>query len=116
MKKLTFAFYLSLLLRTTAFAGTVDGSHAADSQAPMIPAPTGLTINEVYYDGQLSGDEARFTLNLDAIAANKGENSVPLLEGDVAVLPSQLPDNLKIVRDGSRYLLMSSHPGEFKFK
>jgi prepilin-type processing-associated H-X9-DG protein len=116
MKKLTFAFCLGLLLHTTAFAGTVDSPHAVDSQSPMIPAPVGLTINEVHYDGQLSGDEARFTLNIDAIAASKGQSSVPLLEGDVAVLPSPLPDSLKIVRDGSRYLLMSSHPGEFKFK
>jgi prepilin-type processing-associated H-X9-DG protein len=116
MRKLIFAFYLGLLLRTTTFAGAVDAPHAVNSQAPMIPATAGLTINEVHYDGQLSGDEAKFALNIDAIAVNKGECSVPLLEGDVAVLPSQLPDSLKIVRDGSRYLLMTSHPGEFKFK
>ncbi|HXB60481.1 MAG TPA: hypothetical protein VNU95_12980, partial [Candidatus Acidoferrales bacterium] len=118
MKKLAFVLYLGLLLCTTTFAGTVNGSHAGTdgSLVPMIPAPEGLTINEVHFDGQLSGDEARFILNVDAIAASKGESSTPLLEGDVAVLPPQLPDSLKIVRDGSRYLLMSSHAGEFKFK
>ena len=83
---------------------------------PMIPAGDGLTISEVHYDGKLSGDEARFTLNISAVAANKGASSVPLLEGDVAVLLAELPDDLKIVRDGSRYLLVASHAGDYKFK
>ncbi|HUA67398.1 MAG TPA: hypothetical protein VMA13_02515, partial [Candidatus Saccharimonadales bacterium] len=84
--------------------------------APMIPAANGLTIREVHYDGNLTADEARFTLDMDAMACNKGENFAPLLQGDVAVLPSELPDHLKIIRNGDIYILTAPHAGEYKFK
>ncbi len=51
-----------------------------------------------------------------AEAAGTGESSVKLLEGDVAILPVNLPDQLKIIREGNRYLLVASHAGQFKFK
>ncbi|HEV2455510.1 MAG TPA: LamG domain-containing protein, partial [Verrucomicrobiae bacterium] len=82
---------------------------------PMMPAPEGLTINQAHYDGLLSATEARWTLNIDAVAANQGESSAPLLEGDIAILPPTLPDSLNIVRTGSIYTLVASHPGHFKF-
>ena len=34
----------------------------------------------------------------------------------MAILPGKLPDSLKIIREGSRYLLVASRAGEFKFK
>jgi prepilin-type processing-associated H-X9-DG protein len=107
MKKSLFACCTGLLLCAAGYAQT---------STPFLPAGDSLTISEVRYDGKLSGDEARFTLDVSAIAANKGASSVPLLEGDVAVLPAELPDDLKIVRDGSRYLLVASHAGNYKFK
>ena len=82
----------------------------------MLAAPNGLTIREVHYNGNLSAAEARFTLDVDAIASNKGENSAPLLEGDAAILPSELPDGLKIIRNGGNYILVAPHPGQYKFK
>lgn len=89
---------------------------ASVQAAPMLPAPNGMTIREVHYNGSLSADEARFTLDVDAVASNKGENSAPLLEGDVAILPSELPDGLKILRNGGNYILVTPHPGQYKFK
>ncbi len=90
---------------------------ASDSPSVLavIPEDT-LAIREVRYDGKLSDDEARFAINLDIEATRKGESSATLFDGDVAVLPSRLPDGLKIVRDGSRYVLVTPRPGQFKFK
>jgi hypothetical protein len=34
----------------------------------------------------------------------------------VAILPGRLPDSLKIVRDGNRYLLVAAQPGQFNLK
>src|SRR2546425_986565 len=83
--------------------------------APARPAiPGALTFREIHYAGKLSDDEARFTVDVDA--ETTGDSSVPLLEGDVAVLPAKLPDAVKILRDGNRYLLASSRAGHFKFQ
>ncbi len=85
--------------------------------APEAPAATNdLVIQEIRYAGRLADDEARFTLDIAATARGAGESAVKLLEGDVAILPGKLPDALKIVREGSRYLLVTSRPGQFKFK
>ena len=80
---------------------------------PMLPAADGFTISRVHYDGVLSTNEACWTLDMDAVASNKGESFAPLLDGDIAILPVCLPDGLKIVRDGSRYTLVASRPGKF---
>ncbi len=70
-----------------------DGAALARNSREMIPAPDGLTVSKVNYYGSLSSDEARFTLDINAVAANKGESSAPLLEGDVAVrCRARLPD------------------------
>ncbi len=83
----------------------------------LLPDSTGeLTFREIRYDGKLSDDEARFTVDIDAEAVGKDENSVKLFEGDVAVLAGKLPESLKIVREGNRYLLTAMRPGQFKFK
>ncbi|MEJ0088800.1 MAG: hypothetical protein WDM80_03470 [Limisphaerales bacterium] len=85
--------------------------------APAATAVTNdLVIQEIRYAGRLADDEARFTLDIAATARGAGERSVKLLEGDVAILPGKLPDALKIVREGNRYLLVASRPGQFKFK
>jgi prepilin-type processing-associated H-X9-DG protein len=85
--------------------------------APARPVPAGdLVIQEIRYAGLLAEDEARFTLDVTAMARGAGESSVEILEGDVAILPGRLPNALKIVRDGNRYLLVATQPGQFKFK
>jgi type II secretory pathway pseudopilin PulG len=99
---------------TTLFIGLLFGLPAA---AKPVSAPAGgLTVREIHYAATLADDEARFTLDIAAEAAGAGESSVKLLEGDVAILPGKLPDPLKIVREGNRYLLVASRAGEFKFK
>ncbi len=99
---------------TALFIGLLFGLAAA---AKPVPAPAGgLTVREIHYAATLADDEARFTLDIAAEATGAGESSVKLLEGDVAILPGKLPDSLKIVRADSRYLLVASRAGEFKFK
>jgi hypothetical protein len=89
----------------------------SDSFVPkMFAQAGGLVFREIRYEGRLADEEARFTLDIDAEATNPGESSAQLLEGDVAILPGKLPDQLKIVREGNRYLLVAAHPGQFKFK
>jgi type II secretory pathway pseudopilin PulG len=99
---LTLLISFSLWFTATAAEGTKPATSAA------------LDIREIRYDGKLSDDEAHFILNIDA--ESTGASSVPLLEGDVAVLPAKLPDLLKIVREGNRYILIAAHSGHFKFQ
>src|ERR1039458_768372 len=76
------------------------GMSAAESKL----APAALSFREIRYEGRLGDDEARFTLDIYAEATSQGESSAQLLEGDVAILPGKLPDQLKIVREGNRYV------------
>ena len=89
---------------------------AAEAKKVKPAPPITLAVREIHYDGKLTDDEARFTLAIEAETTMPGENSAQLLEGDVAILPGKLPDQLKIVRDGNRYLLVASRPGQYKFK
>ena len=87
------------------------------ANASPIPASTNdLAIRVVRYDGNLTDDEARFTLDIEAESLAAGGSSVKILEGDVAVLPGKLPDQLRIIRKGNVYLLAALRPGKFKFK
>ncbi|HKI68634.1 MAG TPA: hypothetical protein VKA67_03540, partial [Verrucomicrobiae bacterium] len=81
MKKFIHAVLIGLLFNSVAVAKTESA------------APSGLTIREIRYDGKLSANEARFTIDVDAEASS--ETSATLLEGDVAVLPSRLPHSLR---------------------
>jgi type II secretory pathway pseudopilin PulG len=85
--------------------------------AKPVPAPAGeLAIREIHYAGKLADDGAQFTLDVEAVAPSPGESSVLLLAGDVAVLPGKLSEQLKIIREGNRYRLIASHPGQYQFK
>ncbi len=89
-------------------------SPAAWAAGAASAPPASLIFHEVAYQGQLSDEEARFTLQADVGA--DGAGSAPLLEGDVAVLPARLPAALEIVREGNRYSLVASRAGHFKFQ
>ena len=102
------------LLACLLFGFAADARQA--KSVPFAAQAATLAVREIHYDGKLTDDEARFTLDIDAETTMPGENSAPLLEGDVAILPGKLPDQLKIVREGSRYRLIAARPGQYKFK
>src|SRR6185369_6978028 len=90
---------------------------AGETKTPTAsPAPAAaIVLREIRYDGSLTDDEARFAVIIDAEVIGKGDSSLKLFEGDVAVLPAKLPASLKIVRQGNQYLLNATRPGSFKF-
>src|SRR5260221_570136 len=80
-----------------------------------VPAPDGnFAVREIHYAARLADDEARLTVDLETDATGAG--AVKILEGDVAVLPSKLPDALKIVRNQNSYLLVASRAGGIGFE
>ena len=91
------------------------GSSGKRAEAISSP-PSLLSLREIRYDAKLSDNEARFVVDIDAKSTGKGEASVKLFEGDVALLPVKLPDSLRMVRDGNCYFLTASRPGQFIFK
>ena len=99
----------SVLLLVTALALLVPS-------VPLVASPGEILLREVRYDGRLSEDEARFALEVDAEVTGKSGATLKLFEGDLAVLPAKLPDDLKIAREGNSYMLIAPHAGKFKFK
>src|SRR5947208_1061386 len=66
------------------------------------PPPAGgeILLREVRYDAKLTDTEARFAVELNVESPSHGEVSMPLFEGDLAVLPpSQLPAGLWLTRE-----------------
>jgi len=81
---------------------------------PKSDSPASLVYQRISYDGKLSDDEARFVLDVEA--ESDGKSSAPLLQGDVALLPPNLPAALRIVRDTNSYSLVADRAGHFKFE
>jgi hypothetical protein len=113
MKKTITLLLVGLLLATPALAKKPKPAAAVP---PVTELPAALTVREIRYDGKLSDLEVRFVVDIEGESAGKGEASVKLFEGDVALLPAKLPEQLKIVREGNHYFLTSARPGQFKFK
>src|SRR5512146_606266 len=99
MKKSAPLLFAFLLLTFTTPAGEVKPAPTT-APGPSTASPSSeLSLREVRYDGRLSDDEARFTVCIDAEATGKGESSIALFEGRVALLPVRLPDALRIIRE-----------------
>jgi len=75
-----------------------------------------ILLREVRYDGKLSDTQARFTVEIDAESFGKGDASLTLFDGDVAVLPARLPSGWRMVREGNRYRLIASRAGKHRLK
>ena len=76
------------------------------------PAPAAaLTVREIHYAAQLADDEARLTVDLTAEAT--GESSLPLLAGDIAVLPTKLPAGLSLRRNQAAFQIVADRAGQY---
>ena len=102
------------LLPLILLAATVFGE---DKTAPTSPPPKPkILVREIRYDGQLGDVEARFGVDLDLEVTGQGEAELPLFTGEVAVLTTKLPANLRLVRDGNQFRLIVARQGRYKFK
>ncbi len=82
---------------------------------PVVPPPQAvITVHEIQYTGQLSPTQARFTVSLDLDSTGTDAAPLPVLEGDVAVLPVKLPDSIRLLREGNRFSLLVTQAGRHK--
>jgi prepilin-type processing-associated H-X9-DG protein len=107
MKTLWSSFPL-LFLTATLFA--------AEKPAAPPPPTAEIVFRELSYDGKVSEDEARFTVEIAAEAIGKGEAQAVLFDGEIALLPPKLPEHLRIERDGNVYRLFVPRPGKYQLK
>ncbi len=77
---------------------------------------TNLLFREVRYDGNVTDNEARFTVDLSVESMTTNEISAPLFEGDVAVMAPDIPKGLRIVSSAKKYRLQATAPGVYNFK
>jgi type II secretory pathway pseudopilin PulG len=90
---------------------------AADK--PVTPPPndtSAIVFRELRYDAKVSDDEARFVVELTAESAAKAEAGTVLFDGELALLPTKLPDGLRVEREGNVYRLFIPKPGKYQFK
>ena len=105
----------ALILFGCLLCSIVAPAEVSESAAKLAEPSGGIRFREIHYDGLLSKDEARFTVEVEADLEAKGEHLAPLFQGDIALLPAKLPGRLKITRKGDSYFLVASRPGQFKF-
>ncbi|HKI72904.1 MAG TPA: hypothetical protein VKA81_11035, partial [Verrucomicrobiae bacterium] len=86
------------------------------TNAPVAAIEAELLLREIRYDGKLTDNEAKFLVDIDAESIGKNESSVTLFEGDVAVMPANLPPGLRMVRKDRQYRLVAARAGKYKFK
>jgi hypothetical protein len=97
-------------------AGEAKPVQAPKAKAPPPPPSAELLFREVRYEGKLSEAEARFTADITAESAGKGEAAAVLFEGELAVPLPKLPPGLRLLREGSQYRLLAAKPGQYQFK
>ena len=109
------------MIRFVFLAATAAAVFATEAPPPATHPPplsttADLVLREIRYDGRLSDTQAKFAVDIDAESSGKGEASLALFEGDVALLPSKLPSGVRIVREGTQYRLVAEKPGKYRFK
>ena len=105
---------LTALLAFTLLTGIA----SAEERTRSIPQQTQaeIVLREIRYDGRLSDTEARFAVDLDLQVSGRGEAVLPLFEGQVAVLPTALPNDLRLVREGNVFQLSASREGRYRVR
>src|SRR5439155_4771781 len=88
-------------------------SHAAETQTPANPLPAAVTLDGFKIIGELSGDQAVFTLTATARVENPKGGSLELLSGTVAL--SEVGPHLKwhVRAEQNRFILVFERGGKF---
>ena len=83
---------------------------------PLLPVDTAtnLLFREVRYEGSVTDNEARFHVNLTVESRSTNEISGVLFEGDVAILNSKLPEQLRLIAQPKGTLMVASAPGVYE--
>ena len=92
------------------------GPPAPEFVGPTLPATlfTNLLFRSIRYEGQVSDDEARFTVVVEVASMTTNEISAPLFEGDVAVFAPKIPPGLRLVSYGQECRLYATAPGSYQ--
>ena len=97
--------------------GCLNAEPAVSEPTPEMVAPgSGLLFHEINYDVKVSDDEARMVAEGSVESSSKREISQVLFDGELALLPPNLPSALRIERAGNQYKLLVSKPGRYQFK
>jgi hypothetical protein len=111
---------LLLLLCLATFGSTRLPAEEAPSPPPAsasvpVPAPVRVLVHRVDYTATLTEGEARIRAGYDVELLDRGEASISLLEGDVAVPAASLPSGLRLQGEGAGYRLVLSETGRKRF-
>ena len=101
MRPLIYLLLTALCLTQSTFADDIKAS------------ATDVVFRDIRYEGKISDDEARFDAVMALESTSKTETSYALLEGDVALLQSKLPNGLRVDRRGKQYFLVVARPGKY---
>ncbi len=82
-------------------------------QSPRPPKAGPVVVHEARYDGQLTVKEARFAAALKVECTNSVATTLPLFQGDLAVVNPQLPEGLRLGRVPNGYQLVVEKPGKY---
>ena len=97
---------IALLLLPACVWAKPPKSPPADAElAPPPPPPATIVFRETRYEGRVSDDEARFVAEFMMESLGKQGAEQALFEGDLAILPPKLPDELRLERAGNQYRL-----------
>jgi hypothetical protein len=107
MKTLT-SFVFTTLWTAIALAG---------NPKPPIPTPPAeVAVRAVKYDAQLGDVDAKFAVELDLDVRGKGGVTLPLFDGELAVLTTKLPDGMQLSRAGNVYSVTLTKEGRQTLK
>ena len=89
-------------------------ANTLNKQTQVVPPPVAsISASEINYTGQLSRNQAKFTVALDFESSGTGSATLPLVDGEVAVLPATLPENVRLLRDGNTFSLSVGKAGRY---
>lgn len=76
-----------------------------------VDGKTNLLFREIRYRGRVSGNELTFQVTLEVESMSTNAISSMLFEGDLALVPAEIPSSLRLEKQGRRIELLATSPG-----